>query len=491
MIVTYQTLLPNGSLYNVTSGCANQQWMWAFSPYIYALRPAILNRDTLLMMNYFHDWNPPHLLIRVPLPCSNVAMEFLLQMTISVCFLFVCVFTCVCYVCVGICALSSVCMCLTICTLVYLKINSYQALSKYSLFILFDTIMQLLDYSEGQRGPHRNSQRYARVGCPNQQGRTEFELPVFSESNDEMGRYLYNFVYGVGVVCTMTFVSLGILATSKQKLATLAELTKSYSYQEYGLYWGLSATASVFVIFVAYINSQTLYMGMHDIPNHFWPLLCAILVFGILSSLMTAVYLAYKYKPVTTPLLVWTPFMILCCCRKNYTKYATFTVNLWINIIMIFVQGLICHGLVNLLAMLIAPFAILCDITVVILSLFCFTNIFAILFTISAHISTPRHLRPQGSSTAILRAAYLIPLLVAVMCFSSVVAAGAYWINEETKQASYISSFATFAIPLFIAVITIGLKYFVQYWLKGTLTGVNTLPTVRGYGSTEEMKPLL
>ena len=84
MIVTYQALLPNGSLYNVTSGCANQQWMWASSPHVYILRPALLNRCTLLMMNYFQDWDPPHLLIRVPLPCSNVTMEYLLQMTVSV-----------------------------------------------------------------------------------------------------------------------------------------------------------------------------------------------------------------------------------------------------------------------------------------------------------------------------------------------------------------------------------------------------------------------
>ena len=72
VIVTYQALLPNGSLYNVTSGCANQQWMWASSPETSITIPTLLNRNTLLMMNYFHDWNPPHLLIRVPLPCSNV-----------------------------------------------------------------------------------------------------------------------------------------------------------------------------------------------------------------------------------------------------------------------------------------------------------------------------------------------------------------------------------------------------------------------------------
>ena len=284
----------------------------------------------------------------------------------------------------------------------------------------------------------------------------------------------------MGVTCTLIFTLLCILATAKQKLANLAEQTKHYSYKGYGLYWGLSATATVYVIYVAYMDFQTLYIGIHGIPYRLWPFLCATLVLGILSSLMTAMYLAYKYKPVTIPLLVWAPFMMLCFCQKRYSKCATFTVNLWINIM--FVQGFVGHGLVSLLAMLMAPFAILCDVTVVILSLFCLTNIFAILFTISAYISTPRHLRPQGSSTAILHAAYLIPLLVAVMCFSSVVAAGGYWINEETKQASYISSFATFAIPLFIAVITIGLKYFVQYWLKGTMTGVNST-TVRGYGS--------
>ena len=347
-------------------------------------------------------------------------------------------------------------------------------------FTFGHSIFQLLDYSEGKNGPYESDPRYVRVGCPNKQGNIHFEFIVQFQQNISDKNV---FVYSAGVMCALIFTLLGILATSKQKLATFAELMQSYSYEGYGLYWGLSATATVFVIYVAYIDFQTL--GIHDIPFLVWPFLCAILVFWILSSLMTAMYLAYKYKPVTIPLLVWTPFMMLCCCRKKYSKCATFTVNLWINIM--FVQGFVGHGLVSLLAMLMAPFAILCDITVVILSLFCFTNIFAILFTISAHISTPRHLRPQGSSTAILHAAYLIPLLVAVMCFSTVVAAGGYWINEETKQASYISSFATFAIPLFIAVITIGLKYFVQYWLKGTMTGVNST-TVRGYGSTEEMK---
>ena len=347
--------------------------------------------------------------------------------------------------------------------------------------------MQLLDYSEGQRGPHRNNPGYVRAGCPNQQGMTEFI--VISKSNGELKRYLYTIVYGVGLVCTMIFVALSILATSKQKLATLTELTENYSYEGYGLYWGLSATAALFVIFFVYIEGQTVYMEIYEYSYHVWFLGCIFHILQGLSSLMTAVYLAYKYKPITIPLLVWKPFMLLCCCRTSYAKRATFTINLWINIM--FVLLIVCLGPIILIAMLMAPFAILCDVTVVILSLFCLTNIFAILFTISAHISTPRHLRPQGSSTAILRAAYLIPLLVAVMCFSSVVAAGGYWINEETKQASYISSFATFAIPLFIAVITIGLKYFVQYWLKGTMTGVNASTTVRGYGSTESMTPLL
>ena len=336
-----------------------------------------------------------------------------------------------------------------------------------TFFTVDHSIFQLLDYSKGHKGPYGNDPRYVRVGCPNKQGNTEFIVKF-----KERGKiYLYS-AFSVGVTCTLIFTLLCIFATSKQKLATLAEQTKQYSYEGYGLYWGLSATATVFVILVTYVDFQSVYMGLHDTPRRFWPILCATLVFVILSSLMTAMYLAYKYKPVTIPLLVWAPFMILCCCRKKYAKRATFTVNLWINIM--FVQGFVGHGLVTLLAMFMAPYAILCDITVVILSLFCFTNIFAILFTISAHIFTPRHLRPQGSSTAILRAAYLIPLLVAVMCFSSVVAAGGYWINEETKQASYISSFATFAIPLFIAVITIGLKYFVQYWLKGSVTGLNT-----------------
>ena len=79
----------------------------------------------------------------------------------------------------------------------------------------------------------------------------------------------------MGVTCTLILSLLSILATFKQKLATFTELTQSYRYEEYGLYWGLSATATVFVVYVAYIDFQTLYMEIHDIPfpNQFWPFL--------------------------------------------------------------------------------------------------------------------------------------------------------------------------------------------------------------------------
>ena len=87
VVIQYQTLMPNGTLLNVTSDsvdCASQQWLWSFSPSIYLATPAVFNRVSLFMMNYFREWNPPYVVIRVPLPCPNVTWRFLLQMTVSV-----------------------------------------------------------------------------------------------------------------------------------------------------------------------------------------------------------------------------------------------------------------------------------------------------------------------------------------------------------------------------------------------------------------------
>ena len=190
----------------------------------------------------------------------------------------------------------------------------------YMHFLTFNhsILFQLLDYSKGHKGPYGNDPRYVRVGCPNNQGKTEFIVQFHHGLSDTTV-----FVFSVGVMCTLIFTLLVILATSKQKLATFSELTENYSYEGYGLYWGLSATATVFVIFVAYIDFQTVYMAIHDIPSFFWPFQFALLVFWILSSLMTAMHVpgiqvqtCYHPPPgldtVYDPVLRWEEICQMC-----------------------------------------------------------------------------------------------------------------------------------------------------------------------------------
>ena len=87
VVVTYQTVLPNGTRVNIftTSTCPDRQvWLWVSSPVLFLITPIILNRLSLYTLNHFTEWVPPHLTIATPLPCLAKTEEFLTLMTTSV-----------------------------------------------------------------------------------------------------------------------------------------------------------------------------------------------------------------------------------------------------------------------------------------------------------------------------------------------------------------------------------------------------------------------
>jgi hypothetical protein len=141
---------------------------------------------------------------------------------------------------------------------------------------------------------------------------------------------------------------------------------------------------------------------------------------------------------------------------------------MWVNI-MGDILGII-HGLCILVAILAEPFAVITNTLALFLGIFCVINILALLFTISAYIFTPKHLRPQGQGKTMLRAVLLIPLFGMVICLCISIGFLGYLINRDTKGDA-VSLVRSLALPIILGAMTIGLKKLITKWLDSPHNG--------------------
>ena len=142
-----------------------------------------------------------------------------------------------------------------------------------------------------------------------------------------------------------------------------------------------------------------------------------------LPGIPIAIYFACKTKPPAVPYIIMIPVALLfCCCNTQRAKSLVFGVALWIN--MMAVQTVSFTATALVFAMLAELLIIITNTLILVLLAFCLTNIFALLFTISAYLFTPRHCRPQGRRNTIIRAAFLIPLLLTTICYCITFAVG-------------------------------------------------------------------
>lgn len=87
--VTYELVLTNGTRYNLSSDqdCSTELWAWVSSP-VFLLEvggSAYTNLILFCAVNYFTEWDPPHITITTALPpCPDKIADFLSQMTASV-----------------------------------------------------------------------------------------------------------------------------------------------------------------------------------------------------------------------------------------------------------------------------------------------------------------------------------------------------------------------------------------------------------------------
>ena len=302
----------------------------------------------------------------------------------------------------------------------------------------------------------------------------------------------------MGICFELLATWFGLAYILKLTLKWVANNSHSRSFQHYGLFWGftvsiglLGAILFIFDLQVGYnLTSQLNQNSSESVQTYIYVILgTVILVLSVTMGLPTSIYFAYKYKAFAIPLIFLIPAKILCCCNKRKSTTIAFGFFLWVQIASL--QLLLSHACFLIIAILVNTYGVIWALFTIIMIFLCLVNIFAILFTISAYQSTPRQLRPQGSSYLILRAVILAPVQVMVICASLLFLSGGYAVNYSgTNLDSFQTTLKAIALPLLIATIIYCVKKVTWIWLKLSAKINRNEPRLRqGIGEEELNTP--
>ena len=263
----------------------------------------------------------------------------------------------------------------------------------------------------------------------------------------------------------VVLVLIGSVLILRWNLEDIVVLSYTCSYKHYGLWWGVTYVCFIAVPVTLYIDIASIMDGYHAYGNAVKYPECVLLLGGtILPALIIAGYFTYKTKPPAVPYILMIPVAaLLCCCNTQHAKSLVFGTALWMNLTA--VTLIMVHILLMVAAVVAEPFAIITNTLVLILVIFCITNILALLFTISAYLFTPKRLRPQGQGKTMLHAVVLIPLLAMIACMCFCIGSVGYLTSGNTKQGNIISLMGSVALPVILGAVTFGLKKLITKWL--------------------------
>ena len=121
-------------------------------------------------------------------------------------------------------------------------------------------------------------------------------------------------------------------------------------------------------------------------------------------------------------------------------------------------------------AFLVAPFAVTVNVMLLVLSLTCLTYIMALVFTVCASVGSRRCLRSSADFASTVHAAMLIPLLLAVICCSVLLAFSSNFVNTATQQNNFPMLLKSLITPVLLGVVSLGLKRFILVWMRPWVT---------------------
>ena len=322
--------------------------------------------------------------------------------------------------------------------------------------------MQLQDYALGQM-EYKTNLGYVKRGCGTSAATTHFSVTGKASA----AIITITIIWTSGIVFQIVSVWIVSAVLLKLTFKEYAQKTFTYSYDTYGMFWGISTTAMGFLgvmygITVAF--SCMYFANTMNLNITSWPgvvKLLGALLFILVVELPVAIYTARK-ATVAVPCIFKYPATLLCCGRKREADHFVTTIALWVDLIVL--QLILLQGSLIVFAISAAPFAIATNVMLVVLALSCLTNIFSLLFTIFTHLCTPSN-QQLHSHSMVLRAVVVLPLLLMIMCYGVVAAAIGSVINMDVKDntLSFVTSTAT---PILLGVLSIFLKRFISAWLK-------------------------
>jgi hypothetical protein len=295
-------------------------------------------------------------------------------------------------------------------------------------------------------------------------------VPLKEEMDNAVFRNIMSFAYYIGIMFGVSLVLIGSVLVLQWYLRQWVELNRTYSYKHYGLWWGVTCIAIMVVPGALYLDMTAVLISYPEYGATAKSLSSILLLgLGLLPGIPIAVYFTYRTEPPAVPYIILVPVTIsCCCCSTQRAKSLVFGVAMWL-VLMTVIFGVI-HGLCIILAILAEPFAVITNTLALFLGIFCVINILALLFTISAYIFTPKHLRPQGQGKTMLRAVLLIPLFGMVICLCISIGFLGYLINRDTKGDA-VSLVRSLALPIILGAMTIGLKKLITKWLDSPHNG--------------------
>ena len=278
----------------------------------------------------------------------------------------------------------------------------------------------------------------------------------------------FGMVAVIGIFLQVLFISLLFAHIGYQVLTCATQKISEYTFDGYGMFWGVSTTAFLITLILCVIDINLIKkIIQRSRGNPFAYIQLAILTFIYLSSLLVVVYIFLKSKPrLTAPWLYSAVFRVLSCgcCKKKKAEVVAGGVACWF--ILVAVQGLLAHAVFIVLAVLASPTTVPLNVMCLVLLFVCITYTSSLLHTILAYIFTPPSRRQKGRGTEVVRAAILVPLLVTVMFYIILLASSGYMINSDTKQNYYPSLIASAFGTVAIGLMTFGLKWFITAWFK-------------------------
>ena len=445
VVVSYQAVLPNGTKVNISTdpSCRadRQVWLWVSSPFLLVMDPTELNRLVLYTLNHFTEWVPPHLTIATPLPCSAEAKGFLKLMTSSVSSTVVV-------------ASSHVYIKFLVCT------------ELFTFCCSSSTQLQAYALGEMSKGEHLG---YSRQGC------TIPAATSITLKDESSAVSIYRIIGASGFVSLAFFESVASVLLLQVLLKALSQKMEScnYSFDYYGMFWGMSAILCLLfiVLLFSYINHLSHFVFNPDIQQtkyvrYMWPF---VLAFPMIFCAPVAIYFGVKFN-LSTPSVYLLPAKLLCCCSKKRARALVLSLTLWFDLVSTFV--LVGHGIAFLNAFPVAPFAVTVNMLLLVLTSTCLTYIMALIFTICAFVGSRRCLSNSPDCLATVRAAMLIPLLFTVICFSLFVVLIGQFVNIATQQSSFHMMLKSLFAPVLLFVVSLSLKRFISVWMHWSLSGV-------------------